>query len=56
MIRSDKEETLDALIRNVKDQQRESQVATTSVFVPYSHLQKSPFLLVRLPCQFLEVL
>ena len=27
----DKEDTLDALIRNVKDQQRESQVVTTSV-------------------------
>ncbi len=29
----DKEDTLDALIRNVKDQQRESQVVTTSVFI-----------------------
>jgi len=27
----DKEDTLDALIRNVKDQQRESQVLLTSV-------------------------
>ena len=27
----DKEDTLDALIRNVKDQPRESQVVTTSV-------------------------
>lgn len=31
MICLDKEDTLDALIRNVKDQQRESQVVSASV-------------------------
>lgn len=29
----DKEDTLDALIRNVKDQQRESHIITTSVYI-----------------------
>lgn len=32
----DKEDTLDALIRSVKDQQRESQVVTTSVCINFN--------------------
>jgi len=38
----DKEETLDALIRNVKDQQRESQVITTSVRFQISITKNKP--------------
>ncbi len=53
----DKEDSLDALIRNVKDQQRESQVITTSVCIYFHnyHLKNSIFLFYRLPVQFLVV-